>query len=142
MIGQPGARDDRRSIPLVSIITPAFNHERFIGPCIESVLGQTYQSWEQIIIDDGSTDRTAEIVRSYSDRRIKYFHQDNKGIGALAETYNCALQLSKGALIAILEGDDLWPTEKLSELVPSFRDSSIILAFGEDRDIDVDGNLT
>jgi glycosyltransferase involved in cell wall biosynthesis len=125
--------------PLVSIITPTYNHERFIGPCIESVLQQTYQNWELIVVDDGSTDRTAEITRSYSDSRIQYLHQHNKGIGALAETYNRGLQLSKGALIAILEGDDVWPNNKLSELVPRFVDPNIVLAFGEERDINVDG---
>src|SRR5437667_7605704 len=99
--------------PLVSVITPAYNHRRFIGPCIESLLGQTYTNWEQIIIDDGSTDDTAEVVRSYSDPRIRYFHQENQGIDALAQTYNRALNLSRGELIAVLEGDDLWPEDKL-----------------------------
>jgi glycosyltransferase involved in cell wall biosynthesis len=125
--------------PLVSIITPTYNHERFIGPCIESVLRQSYENWEMVIIDDGSSDRTADAIRNYSDPRILYFHQENKGIGALADTYNRALRLSKGELIAILEGDDIWPANKLSELVPAFSDPDITLGFGEERDIDVDG---
>jgi glycosyltransferase involved in cell wall biosynthesis len=125
--------------PLVSIVTPTYNHERFIGPCIDSVLSQTDQNWEQIIIDDGSSDGTAAVIRGYSDPRIRYFHQENKGIGALADTYNRALGLSKGELIAILEGDDIWPANKLSELVPAFSDPDVTLGFGEERDIDVDG---
>ncbi len=79
-----------KSQPLISIITPTYNHENFIGECIESVLAQTYPHWEQIIIDDGSTDRTGEIVAQYNDERIKYIRQDNIGIWRLRETYNRA----------------------------------------------------
>ena len=92
--------------PQVSIITSTFNHERFIGPCIESVINQTYQNWEQIIIDDGSSDRTPEIVRSYKDSRIHYIYQQNQSIEALAQTYNRALRESQGQLVGILERDD------------------------------------
>ncbi|MGH9517614.1 MAG: glycosyltransferase [Terriglobales bacterium] len=127
------------SSPLVSIITPTYNHEAFIAQCIESVLAQTYSNWEQIIIDDGSSDRTAEIVRRYDDPRIRYFHQENAGIEALAHTYNRALGMAQGSLIAILEGDDFWPAEKLSLMVPAFEDSSVVLAYGEMREADIDG---
>ncbi len=58
--------------PLVSIITPTYNHENFISECLESVLAQSYANWEQIVIDDGSTDRTAKIVSQFKDDRIKY----------------------------------------------------------------------
>jgi len=125
--------------PLVSIITPTYNHERFIGSCIETVLRQTHPNWEQIIIDDGSTDHTADMVRSYSDRRIKYCFQENQGIDALSQTYNRALSLAKGDLIAVLEGDDLWPADKLATLVPKFCDPSLVLAYGAVVDVDVNG---
>jgi glycosyltransferase involved in cell wall biosynthesis len=125
--------------PLVSIITPTYNHEAFISQCIESVLAQTYSNWEQIIIDDGSTDKTADIARRYDDPRIRYFHQDNAGIEALAHTYNRALDLSRGELVAILEGDDCWPAEKLSSLVPAFLDDKVILAYGAVADIAASG---
>ncbi len=131
--------NDIRS-PLISIITPTFNHEKFISECIESVLAQTYKNWEQVIIDDGSTDRTGEIVRSYSDPRIHYFWQENQGIEALAHTYNRALSMSKGVLVAILEGDDLWPPDKLSMLVPAFADQGIVLAYGAVADVGTDGS--
>ena len=127
------------SSPLVSIITPTYNHEKFIRSCIESVLGQTYQNWEQIIIDDGSTDNTAQIVREYRDCRIRYYYQENIGIEALAHTYNRALSLARGGLVAILEGDDFWPKHKLSCMVPAFEDTSVALAYGEMREADVDG---
>jgi GT2 family glycosyltransferase len=128
-------------LPLVSILTPSYNHERFIGACIESVLSQTYSNWEQIIIDDGSTDRTGEIVKEYSDSRIRYFYQENRGIEALAHTYNLALEMARGSLIAILEGDDAWPSDKLASQFGRFEDPDIVLAFGEDRDMDANGRL-
>ena len=125
--------------PLVSIITPAFNHEKYIGPCIESVLKQTYQNWEQIIIDDGSTDRTAGVVRGFADGRVRYVHQENKGIEALAHTYNHALSMCKGELVAILEGDDMWPTNKLATLTSAFADEGVVLAYGEAADVNPKG---
>lgn len=127
--------------PLVSIITPTYNHQAFIGACIDSALGQSYKNWEQIVVDDGSTDRTAEIVRSYRDKRIRYIYQQNAGIEALAHTYNRALSLSQGELIAILEGDDFWPTNKLSKLIPAFQDSSVVLAYGEMHEVALDGSF-
>ena len=98
------SRGYMNSLPLISIITPTYNHEKFIGPCIESVLKQAYQNWEQIVIDDGSTDRTAEVVRGFADPRIRYVHQENKGLEALAHTYNLALSICNGEFIAILVG--------------------------------------
>lgn len=124
---------------MISIITPTFNHERFIGPCIESVLQQSYENWEQIVLDDGSEDRTAEVVARYSDSRIRYVHQANKGIEALAHTYNHALEMARGEFVAILEGDDLWPGDKLSNLVPKFADSNVVLAYGGVAEISADG---
>jgi glycosyltransferase involved in cell wall biosynthesis len=126
--------------PLVSIITPTFNHEAYIGPCIESVLRQTYAHWEQIIIDDGSTDGTAKVIERYKDPRIRYFYQENQGALALARTYNRALHLAKGELIAILEGDDFWPQDKLATLVPGFLDADVVLAYGEVSDVNAQGS--
>jgi glycosyltransferase involved in cell wall biosynthesis len=125
---------------LVSIVTPTYNHEKFIGTCIESVIGQSHESWEQIIIDDGSTDRTAEVIRAYADPRIRYVHQENQGIEALPHTYNRALGMCKGNLVAILEGDDAWPPGKLSALVAAFEDESVVLAYGAVADMASDGS--
>jgi glycosyltransferase involved in cell wall biosynthesis len=126
---------------LVSVITPAHNSDKFVKACIDSVVEQTYENWEQIIIDDGSTDDTAEIIQSYSDPRIKYCYQENRGIEALAHTYNRALREAKGDLIAILEDDDLWPAGKLAALVPAFQDAGTILAYGIPREINAEGRL-
>lgn len=117
--------------PLVSFITPTYNQEKYIADCIRSALAQTYTNWEQIIIDDGSTDRTTEIIKSFSDSRIKYFRQDNLGGYKLGVTYNLALQESKGELLAILEGDDFVPVNKLEIQVPYFSDKNVILTYGE-----------
>jgi glycosyltransferase involved in cell wall biosynthesis len=125
--------------PLVSVITLTYNHEQFIGTCIKSVLQQTYANWEQIIIDDGSTDDTAKIISNYRDPRIRYERQANRGPFELAKTYNRALSLARGDLIAILEGDDYWPADKLSTLVPAFQDVDVVLAYGERQDIDAQG---
>ena len=127
--------------PLLSIITPTYNHRKFIGACIETVLAQTYSHWEQIIIDDGSTDETAEIVSRYNDPRIRYFYQKNQGIEALAHTYNKAIEMAQGDLIAILEGDDTWPTDKLEKMVPAFSNPNVVLAYGEMREIDPNGKI-
>jgi glycosyltransferase involved in cell wall biosynthesis len=121
------------------VITPAHNHESFIDSCIQSVLRQTYPRWEQIIVDDGSADRTREIVRRYTDSRIRLIEQTHRGMEALAATYNLALAEAKGNLIAILEGDDTWPEDKLSIMVSAFRDPEIVLAFGEVQNMDENG---
>lgn len=117
--------------PLVSIITPTYNHEKFIGQCIESVLAQTYPHWEQIIIDDGSTDKTGEIVAQYKDRRIKYLRQNNLGIWKLSRTYNKALRCSQGELTGILEGDDFWPPYKLEKQIAAFERQEVVLSWGK-----------
>jgi glycosyltransferase involved in cell wall biosynthesis len=125
--------------PEVSIITPTYNHERFIAQCIESVLAQTYPHWEQIIIDDGSTDGTAEIAARYVDDRIKFIRQDNQGIWRLGELYNNALRRANGEFIAILEGDDFWPSYKLERQIAAQKQHDAILSWGRARIIDNQG---
>lgn len=132
---------DMTNQPLVSIITPTYNHERFIKQCIESVLAQSYPYWEQIIIDDGSTDKTGEIAAQYSDKRIKYIRQSNAGIWKLGKTYNKALQVSHGELIAVLEGDDFWPPYKLERQVFAFDKKEVVLSWGRVGIVDVEGKL-
>lgn len=120
--------------PLVSIITPTYNHAKYIGDCIKSVQAQSYSNWEMIIIDDGSTDNTLEVANSYAanELRIHVIHQENIGIYRLEETYNKALKYSKGEFIAILEGDDYWEPQKLKWQVDVMkRDSSIVMGWGK-----------
>lgn len=114
----------------VSIVTPTYNHASFIGACIESVLAQSYQNWEMLIVDDGSADGTGETVATYRDQRIVYLRQEHKGLAALGERYNLALGQATGDFIAILEGDDFWPPNRLERQLPEFDDSDVVLASG------------
>jgi len=97
---------------LVSIIMPAYNAEKYIAASIESVLAQTYSNWELIVVDDGSGDNTAAIVRKFvaRDPRIKYIFQEN---GRLGKARNTGISNSTGPLIAFLDSDDLWLPAKL-----------------------------
>jgi len=127
--------------PVVSIITPTYNHERFIGQCIESVLGQTFPHWEMIIVDDESTDGTEAIVRRYDDPRVTYIRQAHVGPYRMAETYNRALDRARGEFIAILEGDDCWPSYRLELQLPYFSDHpGAVAAYGRAGTIDDRGN--
>lgn len=101
----------------VSIIVPAYNSELYIEDCINSVLSQTYDNWEMIIVNDCSTDNTGQIIETYclKDNRIKLYNQsENKGV---TEARNKAIKLSKGRFVAFLDSDDLWKSTKLEEQI-------------------------
>lgn len=100
---------------LVSVIIPTYNRANLIKETIVSVLEQTYQNFEIIIVDDGSNDNTAEIVGGIKDKRIFYFRLEHKGIPSIARNY--ALEKSKGEFITFLDSDDLWLPEKLEKQV-------------------------
>jgi glycosyltransferase involved in cell wall biosynthesis len=116
--------------PVVSIITPTFNHERYIRQCLESAIAQTDPRWEQLVIDDGSDDDTEAIIRSIDDPRIRYTRRDHLGIMHLAASYNMALQMARGEFVAVLEGDDFWPANKIERQLPLFDRPEIVLAWG------------
>ena len=103
--------------PLVSIVTPVYNGEKFIKYTIESVINQTFKDFEMIIVDDISNDKTSEIVKSYvkKDKRIQYYLLPQKSGAAMARNY--AISKAKGRYIAFLDGDDLWYPEKLEKQV-------------------------
>ncbi|MGB5231354.1 MAG: glycosyltransferase [Desulfoprunum sp.] len=102
------------SAPLVSVIIPAYNHERFVGAAVESVLGQSCADLELIVIDDGSRDRTGEVVQSYTDPRLSYYHQENQDA---YNTINRGLGLARGEYTAILNSDDVYALNRLQRLV-------------------------
>ena len=91
----------------------AYNASEFIGEAIESVLAQSYQNWELIIVDDGSKDNTVEVVKSYKDSRI-ILHKLEKNSG-VAVAMNTAISLVHGTLLAFLDADDVWKTDKLKK---------------------------
>jgi len=126
--------------PLVSVIIPTYNQEQFIYACIKSLLKQTYDNFEAIVVDDGSSDRTPEIVESFKDERIKLFRRSHHGIMKLGDTYNFALSHCRGELVGILEGDDLWPREKLEVQVPAFQRRDVVLSWGRGVFIDEMGH--
>jgi glycosyltransferase involved in cell wall biosynthesis len=116
--------------PQVSVITPTYNQRDFIMQCISSVQNQTFPEWEQIIVDDGSTDDTEDLVQRIDDKRVLYIRQKHLGIHRLFETYNRALKESRAPLLAILEGDDFWPPNKLSVQLPVFKERQVALSYG------------
>ena len=94
---------------LVSIVIPTYNCERFIARAIDSALNQTYKAWEIIVVDDGSTDNTKQILQPYMDK-IRYFFKENGGVSTAR---NIGIKEAKGEFIAFLDADDIWVTEKL-----------------------------
>ena len=96
---------------LVSIIMPSYNTAQYIAESIRSVLAQTYENWELLIVDDRSTDNTQEIAASFHDDRIRFF-QNEVNFGA-AVSRNRALREARGRWIAFLDSDDIWKPEKL-----------------------------
>ena len=100
---------------LVSIIMPSYNTGKFIKETINSVLNQTYNNWELIIVDDCSTDDTEKIVNTIKDNRIKFL-KNNTNSGA-AISRNRAIKEAKGKWIAFLDSDDLWKKEKIEKQI-------------------------
>ena len=102
--------------PLVSVIMPAYNSEKYIGKSIESVLAQDYEKFELIIVDDGSKDGTKSIVEQYAknDIRIKLLEQANQGVSVAR---NKGLDTATGEYVAFLDSDDLWDADNLSVMV-------------------------
>lgn len=113
--------------PLVSVIIPVYNGGSYLAEAIESVLTQTYTGTEIIVIDDGSTDGSPEIVRKFSPV-VKYYYQSNAGTGAAR---NHGIEVARGSFFAFLDADDLWLQDKLSLQIAAFQDKSgVDIVFG------------
>jgi len=108
---------------IVSVIVPAYNQGHYVGEAIQSVLDQTYQDFEIIVVDDGSTDKTAEVTKSFSDPRVHYIYQENRG---LSGARNTGIRHSAGIYLTFLDSDDLFLPEKLELLVACLGDNSEI----------------
>ncbi len=113
---------------LVSIITPMYNGERFVKQTINSVLNQTYPSWEIIVVDDGSKDIGPEIVNEYviKDSRVKLVSQKN---GGSASARNNGIRRAKGQYIALLDADDTWNPDFLEKQLKLMKDKSALLVY-------------
>ncbi len=108
--------------PLVSVLMPVYNGERFLAEAIESILNQTFTDFELIVINDGSTDASGAILDTYCQRdsRIRIFSQENRG---LVETLNCGLRLARGRYLARLDADDLALPERLEKQAAFLEDN-------------------
>jgi glycosyltransferase involved in cell wall biosynthesis len=102
--------------PLISCIVPVYNGEKYLAEAIESILTQSYQPLEVIIVDDGSTDETPQVVAGFKDR-VVYLEQSNRGPSA---TPNLGVSASQGDFVAFLDPDDLWHPEKLARQMACF----------------------
>jgi len=120
----------------VSVIIPAYNHERFVGAAVESVLNQTWADWELIVIDDGSTDGTPEVLRRYADPRIRIFRQSNQDA---FNAINAGLARATGEAIAILNSDDVYHPERLARLIAAQRETGAAALFTDVQPIDAGG---
>ena len=125
---------------LVSVVTPVFNSVRFIGETMDSVYHQTYSRWEHIIVDDGSTDGTSELIadRAKCDQRIR--HLRLPGRSGPANARNVAFKAAQGQYIAFVDADDLWLPTKLERQVTFMKRSGAGLSYTGFRRITMDGN--
>lgn len=125
---------------LVSIITPSYKSERFISETLESVLAQTYQNWEMIIVDDCSPDNANEIIGKYTkkDSRIKLIKLEKNG--GPANTRNEGIKQAEGKYIAFLDSDDIWLPTKLEKQISFMEKKQLLLSYSSYHTIDEYGN--
>ena len=123
---------------LVSIIMPTYNCAKFIKETIESVLNQTYENWELVIVDDCSNDNTEEIVESFNDKRIKYHKLEKNSGAAVART--TAMKMAIGNYMAFLDSDDLWKKEKLEKQLEFMKKNNYNFTCTAYEQIDEEGN--
>lgn len=101
----------KRFVPTVSVVIPSYNHEKYIRQCVDSVLCQSWRDSEVIVVDDGSTDGTHDILCEFG-KKITYIRQENRGTQAAR---NAGIRVSTGEFVALLDSDDAWLPEKLEQ---------------------------
>lgn len=99
--------------PFFSIVIPLYNKEKYISTTLNTVLNQSFQDFEIVIVNDGSTDQSVSVINTFTDKRIQLIHQQNQGVSVARNT---AIKSSTGTYIATLDGDDLWKENHLEEL--------------------------
>lgn len=125
-------------MPFFSIILPTYNRAHFLPKAIESVLAQTFEDWELVIVDDGSTDNTKEVVLSYQDPRIVYIYQDNQERSAAR---NNGMSKAKGDFICFLDSDDYYLPEKLTNLYARIKVEDKLVLYFDGIVTEVNGKL-
>jgi glycosyltransferase involved in cell wall biosynthesis len=124
--------------PLVSVVIASYNMAQFLGGAVESVLAQTWENLELIVVDDGSTDNTAEAMEPFkADARVRYLLTENQG---QPRAKNIGLDEAKGDFIAFCDADDLWSPEKLTIQMPWFQDPRVGVVYSEVSYIDQSGS--
>lgn len=123
--------------PGVSVVIPAYNYARFLARAVQSALDQTFTDHEVIVVDDGSTDNTAELVKTFTDPRVRYVFQQNAGLSAAR---NRGIVEARAPLVALLDADDEWTNEHLAESVAAFAqlDASFAVVASNSFQIDVE----
>jgi glycosyltransferase involved in cell wall biosynthesis len=126
--------------PLVSIVTPCYNAEIYIAQAIESVIAQTFTSWEMLIVDDCSSDNSNTIIQAYcrEDTRIKCYATE-KSSGSPAVPRNIGIEKAQGRFIAFLDSDDMWLPTKLEEQIPLFANVDTAIAYSYYEKMDAVG---
>lgn len=119
--------DSNKKNILVSIITPVYNSEKYIGETVKSVLAQTHENWEMLIVDDCSKDNTSIVIKNFNDSRIKYFELKRNSGAAVAR--NKALEMAQGRYIAFLDADDMWKPDKLEKQLDFMLKNNIGFSF-------------
>jgi len=104
--------------PLVSVIIPTYNHVDFIREALESLIAQTFENWEAIVVNNFSEDNTVEVVASFGDSRVRLENFHNHGV--IAASRNRAIELAQGEFLAFLDSDDTWFPEKLERCIAAF----------------------
>jgi hypothetical protein len=117
----------RAKMPLITVVMPVYNGEAFVGQAVESILSQTFNDFEFVIVDDGSTDRTGEILRSYVDPRVRVLEQEHAG---LISSLNRAISLASGQYIARMDADDVSLPRRLELQAERLRNSPSLAALG------------
>ena len=115
--------------PAVSIVVPTFNHAQFLHQALASVVAQTFQNWEAIIVNNFSTDDTINIVESFGEKRFRLINFRNNGV--IAASRNEGIRQSNGSVIAFLDSDDLWYPNKLEHCMPAFDTHPDVVCHGE-----------
>lgn len=125
-----------KSVPTISVVIPAYNQSRYLAAAVQSVLDQTEQDFEIIIVDDGSTDQTRQVAASFDDPRLRYIYQENAGLSAARNT---GIRNSSGNYLTFLDSDDLFTPRKL-ELLAGRLDDEPELGFAAGKAILIDQN--
>lgn len=122
----------KKTNPLISIIVPIYNVEKYLPACLKSIANQSYQNLEVILIDDGSTDGSAQIAKDFTktDPRFKYYHQSNQG---QSSARNYGLELSTGGFISFVDADDEIKPNFIKKLLSAFTDTASFTACGIHR---------